>query len=100
VEALSLANNGGFSAAGGDSGGATDRSGGISATDLSGAHCGQVQIATWPQSIVLGQDLSVSLHWLVVRQLRSSVVRRSKNSAGTGDIDIGVGTPSYEPAFV
>jgi len=94
LEALSCEHNGGFSAAGGDSGGATDRSGGISATDLSVCSLGQVQIATAP-SIVLGQDLSVSLHFVagVVRQLRSSVVEKQQELLQElNDIDIGVGT--------
>ena len=37
-------------------------------------HCGEVQISAWPESIVPGQDLGVSLHFVagVVRELWSS----------------------------
>ena len=50
------------------------------------ANCGEVQIAAWPQSIVPGQDLGVSLQAQksVVGQLRSSVLRKTARTvAGT-----------------
>ena len=41
------------------------------------AHCGQIHTAPWPESIVPGQDLGVSLQALLarVRELRPSVLR-------------------------
>ena len=59
------------------------------------AHCGQVHIAAWPQSIVPGQDLGVSLQALLVwlgNYGHLSYEKQQELLRELGDIDIGVGT--------
>jgi len=56
------------------------------------ADCGQVHTAAWPESIVPGQDLGVSLQALLV-WLGSSAIRKQQELLWElGDINIGVGT--------
>ena len=57
--------------------------------------CGQVHIAAWPQSIVPGQDLGVSLQALLVwlgNYGHLSYEKQQELLRELGDIDIGVGT--------
>ena len=67
-------------------------------------HCGQVHIAAWPQSIVPGQDLGLSLQGLHARvgQLCSCVIREAaRTTAGTWRYrHRGRHPPSYESAYV
>ena len=58
-------------------------------------HCGEVHIAAWPQSIVPGQDLGVSLQALLVwlgNYGHLSYEKQQELLQELGDIDIGVGT--------
>ena len=58
-------------------------------------HCGQVHIAAWPQSIVPGQDLGLSLQGLLVwlgNYAHVSYEKQQELLRELGDIDIAVGT--------
>jgi transposase len=59
------------------------------------AHCGQIHTASWPESIVPGQDLGVSLQALLVwlgNYGHLSYEKQQKLLREIGNIDIGVGT--------
>ncbi len=59
------------------------------------AHCGQTHTADWPESIVPGQDLGVSLQALLVwlgNYGHLSYEKQQELLQELGDIDIGVGT--------